>query len=324
MKALQRYEYGDWQSLKMVDSILPKPKAKEVLVKISYAAIDSGMVHLISGLPKVVRLGTGFSTPKNPFVGQSMSGVISKLGPGVTEFQVGDEVFGVGTGVFAEHAIAKTSKLAIVPTGMTLAQAASFPVSAVAALAAIEAAPDSISTATVLGASGGVGSFLTALLAKQKVEITGTCSESKADWVRSLGANSVIGHDDLDQIPLASQDRIFITGGPQAAKEFKKYLKPKGKVIMIGSDNAGSEVFGGFFTNLLQAAIHPWIKTIVSAEKPEKLLTAARELRNTEGVFTVVNGLENSIEAIKDFQQGKVVGRSVIQVTAENRGSRQI
>ena len=107
MKALVRDEYGTSEVLRVDDIPVPTIKPNEVLIRVKAAGIDAGVVHLMTGTPHLVRyVGLGVKRPKNHTLGMDVAGIIEQVGDKVTGFSVGDEVFGAGSGTFAEFAIA--------------------------------------------------------------------------------------------------------------------------------------------------------------------------------------------------------------------------
>ncbi len=138
----------------------------------------------------------GFTKPKNPVAGQEVAGTVVAVGAAVTRFAVGDEVFGIARGAFAEYAVAREEKLAIKPANVTFEQAA---VAAISALTALQALRDvgrvqPGQKVLIVGASGGVGSYAVQLAKAFGAEVTAVCSTAKLDLVRSLGADHVIDY----------------------------------------------------------------------------------------------------------------------------------
>ncbi len=141
--------------------------------------------------------------------GLDVAGTVVRTGSAVTSFSVGDEVFGLGRGTFAEYAAARDDKLAPKPANATFEQAAVVPVSALTALQALtdvgRVAPGQ--KVLVTGASGGVGSYAVQLARAFGAKVTGVCSTAKLDLVRSLGADHVIDYtrdDFAEDLPLAA------------------------------------------------------------------------------------------------------------------------
>jgi NADPH:quinone reductase-like Zn-dependent oxidoreductase len=132
--------------------------------------------------------------------GLDVAGVVEAVGSAVTRFKVGDEVFGIARGSFAEYAAAKEAKLATKPASLSFEQAAVVPISALTALQALRdaAAVEAGQKVLVIGASGGVGTYATQLAVSSGAEVTGVCSAAKADLVLSLGAHAVLDYRTQD------------------------------------------------------------------------------------------------------------------------------
>lgn len=318
MKALERSEYGGWETCRLVETMKPTVNAKQVLVSVHYAGVESAMLHLMKGEPSMLRLALGLKSPKNLKVGQSFSGEVLEIGDKISGFKPGDKVFGVCDGSFGEFAIAKPSKIAKIPSAIEPAQAAGLPVTAVAANAAIELDSTNPANALVIGGSGGVGSYLCQLLMNRGTKVTATSSKRKIPKLQSLGDIEVIAHEEVSKLPENSFQRIYIIGGSRSPKDYLKWLDSAGKVIVLGSDQAGSKFFGGFFTNFVQALRHPGkIKIVISDEDPKKLLRVAEKLKNQISVVEVVDGIENAISSIKRFEEGEIFGRLVVKISSK-------
>src|ERR687895_937951 len=149
------------------------------------------------GLPYPIRLaGYGLRAPKNPVIGSDVAGVVEALGKNVSRFQPGDDVFGIGKGSYAEYVCAREDKLAHKPVNLTFEQAA---VVAIMGSTALQALRDHGKVRTgqevlVIGASGGVGTFAVQLAKAFGAHVTGVCSTTKVDLVRSIGADHVIDY----------------------------------------------------------------------------------------------------------------------------------
>ncbi|MCF8528859.1 MAG: NAD(P)-dependent alcohol dehydrogenase [Aquiluna sp.] len=315
MKALQRHNYGNWSQLKLSEVEIPEPTKGDVLVRVEFVGVDSSMNHLMTGTPGLVRLGTGFRNPRNPGVGQSFSGIVQAVGSSESKFQIGDRVFGIGINVLADFALAKESKIALVPDWLDSERAASFPVSALAANAALKMASKTLETALVIGGSGSVGSFLLQLLAARGVKAVVSASSKKHGWVESLGASKSITHSQVSELAHSSFDSIFVVGGDEDFGELAKLLKPGGNIVVIGSDHRGSKFAGGFLaTAFVSLFSRGKIKLVVSAEKPALLLEVATLLKDATPITTSSHGLDNAVESIRRYQDGQTMGRLVIKV----------
>ena len=174
----------------------PTPGDHEVLVRVQAAGIARGVLHVMTGEPYLMRLvGFGLLKPKNPVPGQDVAGTVTAIGDGVTRFDVGDEVFGIAKGSFAEYAVAREDKLSHKPENLSFEQAAAMPISGLTALGALDAAGVTVgSNVLIVGASGGVGTYAVQIAVALGATVTGVASGSKADLVTELGAQHVIDY----------------------------------------------------------------------------------------------------------------------------------
>ncbi|MCB0104493.1 MAG: NAD(P)-dependent alcohol dehydrogenase, partial [Caldilineaceae bacterium] len=165
MKAIVYTHYGSPDELQCKEVAQPTPKDKEVLIEVHAAAVNAGDWHLLRGQPFLMRLGTGLRKPKHPILGADVAGKVMAVGPNVTRFQLGDEVFGdlsgSGYGGFAEYVAADEAAFVQKPANVTFEQAAAVLSAAVTALQGLrdEGQIQPGQQVLVNGASGGVGSF---------------------------------------------------------------------------------------------------------------------------------------------------------------------
>ncbi len=119
MKAIVRDAYGSVDVLRFADIDTPVAGESEVLVRVRTAAVDQGVWHLMLGMPYVMRLaGFGLRAPKNALLGYDVAGHVEAVGPKVSAFRPGDEVFGTCRGSFAEYATARPDRLASKPNNL--------------------------------------------------------------------------------------------------------------------------------------------------------------------------------------------------------------
>ena len=192
MQAITQDRYGEAEDVLRLEEIArPAIGDEEVLLRVHAAGVDRGVWHLMTGLPYPVRLaGYGIRAPKTPVRGREVAGRVEATGPAVTTLHVGDEVFGIADGSFAQYASARPGKLAPKPANLTFTQAAAVPVSALTALQAVRdrGHVQAGNRVLVIGASGGVGTFAVQIAKAAGAEVTGVCRTAKMDTVRSLGA----------------------------------------------------------------------------------------------------------------------------------------
>ncbi len=116
MRAIVQHAYGSTETLQLGDVARPAVKDGQVLVEVHAAGVDRGVWHLMTGMPYLIRvLGFGLTRPKNPTPGADVAGKVVSVGTGVERFKVGDEVFGIASGSYAEYAVADADKLALKP-----------------------------------------------------------------------------------------------------------------------------------------------------------------------------------------------------------------
>jgi len=192
MQAITQDRYGEAEDVLRLEEI-PRPAIgdEDVLLRVHAAGVDRGVWHLMTGLPYPVRLaGYGIRAPKTRVRGREVAGRVEATGPAVTALHVGDEVFGIADGSFAQYASARPGKLASKPANLTFAEAAAVPVSALTALQAVRdrGRVQAGQKVLVIGASGGVGTFAVQIAKAAGAEVTGVSSTAKLDLVRSLGA----------------------------------------------------------------------------------------------------------------------------------------
>src|SRR5215213_3694931 len=135
MRAITQDRYGSSDVLRLARVARPVIAADQVLVQVRAAGLDRGTEHLMTGKPYAMRLGFGLRRPKNPVLGRrDLAGTVVEVGSSVTRFTVGEEVYGVAPGAFAEYAVTSQGKLAPKPANLTFTEAAVVPISAGTAL----------------------------------------------------------------------------------------------------------------------------------------------------------------------------------------------
>ena len=243
MKAIVQDEYGSPDVLELADIEKPVVKDNEVLVRVDAAGVDPGVWRLIAGLPYVIRImGFGFRAPKTRVRGTDVAGRVEAVGRDVTEFQPGDEVFGSCDGSFAEYATAREDRVVPKPANLTLEQAAAVPASALTALQGLrdQGQIQPGQKVLIIGASGGVGTYAVQLAKAFGAEVTGVCSTTKVDMVRSIGADHVIDYtrDDFADGPQL-YDLILDTAGNRSLSHLRRALTPQGTLVIVGAETGG-------------------------------------------------------------------------------------
>jgi len=332
MKAIVQDRYGDaavWR-LDTVDT--PEVGADEVLVQAHAAGLDRGTWHLMTGEPRLLRLGYGLRGPKKPVPGIDVAGTVTAVGTNVSRFSIGDEVFGIAKGSFAEFAVALEKKLSPKPANLTFAQAAVVPVSGLTAIQAVRDCGRVQPGQKVLitGASGGVGTYAVQLAKAFGAEVTGVCSTAKVDLVRSLGATHVLDYtrDDFATGP-ERYDVILDIGGNATLSRLRRALTPKGTLVVVGGENGGTWT-GGFGRLFRAAALSPFVSQrlmMIIAKEHHDDLDALTPYLESGAVVPAVDrtyALADAADAVAHLAAGLVRGKvaiAVIDDASSGRGS---
>jgi NADPH:quinone reductase-like Zn-dependent oxidoreductase len=323
MSAIVRDRYGDASVLQLARISRPAVKDNEVLVRVRAAGLDRGTWHLMAGRPYVARLFLGLRRPRNPVSGLDLAGTVAAVGSAVTRFTVGQEVFGFGNGSFAEYATARESKLALKPAGLSFEQAAAVPVSAVTALQALRDVGRVQSGAKVLitGASGGVGSYAVQLAVAFGADVTGVCSTSKMDFVRSLGAGQVIDYTRDDFADGRRQyDLILDFAGNPSLSRLRSALTATGTAVVGGGEHGGN--LTGMGRQLGAVVLSPFVSQrlrMFAASERAADLEQITELIDAGKVMPCVDRtfpLAQAADAMRFLEAGRVRGKVVMTVSA--------
>lgn len=321
VRALVQSGYGSTDVLSVGTVERPRPGAREVLVAVRAAGLDRGTWHLMTGRPYLMRLmGFGFSAPKQPVPGLDLSGTVVEVGPGVTRFAVGDEVFGLGSGSFAELAVASEDKLAKKPASLSFEEAA---VTGVSALTAWQALTSSGRLAAgervlILGASGGVGTFAVQIAKALGAHVTAVCSAAKADLVRCLGADVVLDYRAGDVTASSARyDLVLDVGGGLPVGRLRRVMTETGRLVFVGNEHGGDWT-AGFGRQLFALALQPFVKqrfVMLMANEHYEGLEALAKLADDGALRPVVDrrvGLPEVASAMRALEAGEVRGKVVV------------
>lgn len=320
MKALTQHRYGTAGTLELRDIEQPRPAEGQVLVRVVAAGLDRGAWHLMAGEPYLMRvLGFGLRAPKVAVPGTNLAGVVETVGPVVTAFSPGDEVYGATRGTFAEYAVAPVGSLAPKPPRLTFEQAAVLPYPTFVALQGLHdhghVQPGQ--RVLVVGASGAVGSIVVQLAAAAGARVTGVCSGRHAGLVRSLGASEVIDYtrDDLAD-GAHTFDLVLDVGGRTSVTRLRRALTRTGTLVILGGE--GDRWIGGIQRQLWATALSPFVPqrliAFVAKERAADLVRMNELV--ADGAVTPVLGptfpLADGAAAVAAFESGDVEGRIVI------------
>ena len=234
MKAVVAHRYGPAEVLHIEEVPRPVPAENEVLVKVRASTVTRSDCGFRAASPFISRFFTGLRRPKQPVVGMEFAGVVEVVGPGVTQFAVGDEVFGLRSGANAEYVcVREAGALAHKPSSLTFEEAAALPDGASiarAALAKVELGPDT--RIVVYGATGAIGTAGVQLAKATGAHVTAVANTKNVELVRSLGADVVLDWEREDFTARGeTYDVIFDAVGKLSFRRCKRSLTPHGAFI---------------------------------------------------------------------------------------------
>jgi NADPH:quinone reductase-like Zn-dependent oxidoreductase len=275
----------------------------------------------MTGTPYALRLALGLRAPRQPIAGRDLAGVVTEVGAAVTRFAVGDEVFGITGGSFAEYAAVRESKLAHKPATSTYAEAALLGISGTTALRALvdSGRLRSGQRVLVLGASGGVGSYAVQIAKALGAEVTGVCSTAKIDLVRSLGADHVVDYTSEDAVDGSTEyDLILDIGGSTRVSHLRQALTPHGTLVLVGGEGGGN--ITGMGRQLAAAALSPFVRqrlTLLTPKESHESLERLAVMVTAGSVRPVVDRtfpLAEAPDAMRRLVSGEVRGKIAITV----------
>ncbi|MCD6054090.1 MAG: alcohol dehydrogenase [Rubrobacteraceae bacterium] len=324
MQAIIQDNYGSAEVLELRDVEKPRPGDDELLIRVHAAGLDPGVWHLMTGLPYLVRvMGFGLRKPKIRIRGTDVAGTVEAAGRNVTQLKEGDPVYGTCDGSFAEYACAKAERLAPKPANLSFEQAAAVPVSGMTALSGLRDAGNLQSGQRVLiiGAAGGVGTYAVQLAKAFGATVTGVCSTSKAELVRTIGADEVIDYTQVDFTEGTRQfDLILDTAGRRPLGHLRRALTPQGTLVIVGGEG-GDRWLGGFqrqiFAPVRALFTEQKMLGLISKERQQDLLTL-KDLIEAGKLTPVIDRtypLREAPQAIRYLEQGHARGKVVLTIS---------
>ncbi len=323
MKAIVNSKYGSPDILELKEVAKPSPNKDEVLIKSHAASANAGDWHILRGSPFLMRLmGFGLFKPKYTILGTDVAGTIEAVGENVTQFKVGDEVFGDlslnGYGGYAEFVCTRESSIALKPRNCSFEEAASIPTAAVTALQGLRDHGKIAAGQKVLinGASGGIGTFAVQIAKAFDTEVTAVCSSRNLEMVRSIGADHVVDYTKENFTKSGKQyDLILAANGYHPISDYERALASGGRYVMTG----------GATKQLFEAMLRgPWIsrrgtKKLGNAMiKPnQKDLIFLKELVEAGKIKPVIEktySLSEVPDAVRYIESGHARGKFVIKI----------
>lgn len=305
MKTITYTKYGSPDVLQLEEVDQPAVKENEILIKVYATTVSSGDSRMRNGSRKslplwpISKMAIGLRKPRRTTLGMDFAGEIEAVGEQVTLFQKGDQVYGSYGGTNAEYiSMRENGPVAIKPDNMSFEEAASVPFGALSALTFLRKGKiENGQNVLIYGASGSLGTYAVQLAKYFGANVTGVCSTSNVELVKSLGADQVIDytHEDFTESGMKF-DLIFDTVGKIAFSHSKKSLKPAGVFVTavmdyrevfqilwtskIGSKKIISGLSGSskenlmFLKDLIEAGT---IKTVIDRSYPMEQIAEAHD-----------------------------------------------
>ena len=329
MKAIEYKKYGTPDVLEFKDVKKPIPLDDEVLVEVHAASLNAYDWHFLTADIFLIRLmGGGLLKPKKQTLGADIAGKVVAVGKNITQFHLGDEVFGSAkgnSGGFAEYVCATENSLVLKPANISFEEASTASMAAVTALQGLrdEGQIQAGKKVLIYGASGGVGTFAIQIAKSFEAEVTAVCSSRNVEIAHSIGADHAIDYTQEDFAQHEKlYDLIFVANGNLSINQFKQALEPNGICVLSGGD-------GSSIIELLAGMVQEWWirktenKKIGSflAKINQQDLVAMKELLATGKVKPVIDRqypLSETADALRYLGEGHAQGKIVIVIEHHN------
>ncbi|MFW2380873.1 MAG: NAD(P)-dependent alcohol dehydrogenase [Acidimicrobiales bacterium] len=323
MRAIVHDHYGDPDVLELRDLELPSVEGDQLLVKVHTASVHPGDWLMMMGRPLLFRPVFGLRGPRKRIPGFDFSGTVEAVGPEVSMFAPGDEVFGDASGgSCAEYLSVPESKVVRRPPSLGLDQVAVIPVSGTTALKGLRDAGQLTEGQHVLinGASGGVGTFAVQIAKTLGAEVTGVCGTGNVELVREIGADHVIDYtsDDFTQ-GTARYDLILDNVANRSLADCRRVLTPGGK-LLTNNGTSGNRWIGPLGRMAAAATLslfvptqgRPFYAPVTTQDLVD--LTELIEAGSLVPVISQTFGLEDTAQAMRLIGEGHAGGKVAITI----------
>lgn len=319
MKAVVYRKYGPPEVLTIEELAKPIPQSDEILIKVICSTVNRTDCGFRSAEYVISRLFSGLFRPKLNVLGSEFAGIVEEIGASVTQFKVGDKVFGFDDKKFGGHAeykcIGENKAVATIPEGVSFEEAAAILEGSHYALCDIRAAKvQKGQKVLVNGATGAIGSAAVQLLKHYETVVTAICDTKNIDLVKSLGADKVLDYMKEDYTNTAERyDFVFDAVGKSSFGQAKKVLKEKGVYISTelgkGGENIYLALWTPFFSN--KKLLFP----IPTINKEDTLfIRALVESKQFKPVLDRTFKFNDIVEATKYVETGQKIGNVILSI----------
>ena len=324
MKAIIFTHFGTPDVLQLAEVPQPVLEDERVLVKVRAVSINALDGHAIRNGPLLLHLisGNGLRTPKDQRMGVDLAGEVVAVGAKVTQFKPGDVVFGRGPGAMAEYSCARESSLALKPANLSFAAAAAVPV---AALTALEGLRDvgkiqPGQKVVIQGAGGGVGTFAVQLAKYFGAEVTAVCGPQHQNALRELGADHLIDYTQSDFTKTGQRyDLIVAVNGYHPLRAYRRALRPRGRVVMIGAsiNHMVSSLYQFIVVGSVMARVTGKTTGFLMVKARQEDLLFLKDLLEVGKLTPLIDRqypLSQATEAFRYVEAGHIGGKVVLMV----------
>lgn len=316
MNAIIYTRFGSPDVLQLRKVEKPIPKDNEILLKVHATSLNAYDWRHLRADPFMIRfMGAGIVTPKHPILGADMAGIVEDIGKNAKQFKPGDAVFGEGGyGGLAEYACVDENRFVHKPKKLTFEEAAAAPMAGLTALQGLRDKGAIVAGQKILvnGASGGVGTYAVQIAKTFGTEVTGVCSSSKMDLVRSIGADHVFDYSQEDITKSGKKyDLIFDCAAFRSISHYRRILTSNGAYVLAGGS------ISRIFQLMLVALSGAKNMGMMVAKLSQEDLQYIAELLDTNKIKSVIDKcfpLENAAEAMRYLEDGHARGKVIVKI----------
>ncbi len=322
MKALIYSQYGNPDVLQVQELPVPKPGAKELLIKVFAASVNSRDWDMLTGKPAIYKLLFGWPKPKYSVIGTDIAGVVQEIGDEVRGFKAGDMVFGAnpdgGYGAFAEYIILSQNNVCLKPPAMSMFEAAAIPEAGQLAFQAFEIAGQLKPGASVLinGAGGGAGTFAIQMAKQAGANVTAVDKQIKHLAMKDIGADIVLDYYNTDFATLDNRyDLIIDFVATRSFWKIRRLLMRNGTYVIVGGQVG--KIIKLILWNLFIPKSQNRRICLLAYKMNTEQLKQINILYQNELLKPVIDKifkLEEGAKAMHYFHKGDFVGKIVVEV----------